>query len=354
MKKRFLLIPLILYVLLGLASCDIHEYPHGEHDVDVALNLVFDYDLPQYKIIEYTTRSREEEYPNGIYPFVTRYIVDFYIEGNKGPEPDYRFTFEGEDVEDLNRTEHVLVAPARYKILVWTDFVSKEDKTPFYDVNDMKNIAFHGDDPDVTHYTGDKYTGNEDFQDAFRGEQDLDLSAYNKNDSHVEATVDMKRPLAKFNVVATDRDELIAFWIKQMEARGIPTKDGADAVDLSLFNIRIFYNGYFPSLFNNWNDRPVSSDTGLYFDGKIRERSDGDVELAFDYVMVNGKESSINISIAIYDDQWEEISVIQGIDLPLMRSHLTTVKGKFLTNGAQSGISINPEYDGEYNVYINM
>lgn len=349
---RRLLIPIyIISALLLLAGCDIHEYPHGEHDVDVELNLDFNYDLPQYKIIDYTTKSREEEYPDGNYPFITRHTVNFYRDDDK-VTPAYSFVFTSEDVEDLHLTEHVLVAPARYEILAWTDFIDKTDGTPFYDVDDMKNITFHGDDPELTTYTGPGYTGNDDFKDAFRGEQELDLAAYNQNDMHTSVTVDMQRPLAKFNVIATDRDDLISFWLKQLEARGVDTKDGADGVDLNLFNVRIIYNGYFPSVFNNWNDRPVSSDTGMSFVGKIRELQNGDVEIAFDYVMVNGRESSVNISIAIYDDQWEEISIITGINVPVLRSHLTTIKGKFFTNGAQSGISIDPTYDGEYNVYI--
>ena len=349
--RKFWLI--LLSALLAFVSCDIHEFPEGEHDVDVALNLVFDYDLPQYKIIDYRTRGGDDALKSADYPYEVRYVVDFYREDNDTVEPDYRFTFSGSNVEDLGRTEHVLVAPARYRILAWTDFVAKETGTPFYDIVDMKNITFHGDNPDVTVYTGAGYIGNNDFRSAFRGEAPLDLSAFNQNGSKADVTVPMQRPLAKFNIIATDRDELVAFWLKQLEARGIATKDGADQVNLDLFHVRIYYNGYLPSVFNNFSNRPVSSDTGLLFEGKIKELTDGDAELAFDYVMVNGEESSVNISIAIYDDQWDEISVVSGIDVPLLRSHLTTLRGKFLTTGTQSGISINPEYDGEFNVYIN-
>lgn len=348
--RKYLVI--LILALLAVSGCDIHEYPVGEHDVDVALNLVFDYDLPQYKIIDYKTRA-DEPTAAGRYPYQARYVVDFYRDDNETVTPNYRFTFTGSNVEDLSRTEHVLVAPARYRILAWTDFVETEGSLPFYDIVDMKNITFHGDNPDVISYTGKGYKGNNDFKDAFRGEQTLDLSAFNQNGSKADVTVDMQRPLAKFNIIATDKDQLITFWLKQLEARGIETKDGTENVDLNLFNVRIFYNGYLPSVFNNFTDRPVSSDTGILFEGKFNELQSGDVELAFDYVMVNGKESSVNISIAIYDDLWEEISVIPGINIPLLRSHLTTVRGKFLTTGTQSGIAINPAYDGEINIFIN-
>ena len=350
--KKYLLI--VLCSILTLAGCDIHEFPEGEHDVDVTLNLVFKYDLPQYKIIDYRTRSGADAVKSISPDYEVRYTVDFYREDNNTAEPDYRFKFTGTDVDDLNRAEHVLVAPARYKILAWTDFVDKSTRTPFYDIVDMKNITFHGDNPDVTVFTGSSYVGNNDFKDAFRGEEPLDLSAFNQNGSHAEVTVNMERPMAKFNIIATDRDELIAFWLKQLAARGIDTKGDIETEGLDLFHVRIFYNGYLPSVFSNFGNRPVSSDTGIVFEGSIKEFEDGDAELAFDYVMVNGQESSVNISIAIYDDQWDEISVISGVDVPLLRSHLTTLRGKFLTAGTQSGISINPEYDGEFNVFINM
>ena len=349
--KKYLL--LFLCAILSLAGCDIHEYPEGEHDVDLALSLVFDYDLPQYKIIDYRTRSGEDGADAATdAPATVRYTVDFYRDDNDSAKPDYRFTFTGTDVENLARTEHVLVAPARYKILAWTDFVDKEGGAPDYDIVDMKNIAFHGDDPESTIYTGSSYIGNDDFRDAFRGEAPLDLSSFNRNGSHAEVTVSMERPMAKFNIIATDREDLLDFWHRQQAARGIETK--SDSEELALFHVRIAYNGYLPSLFNNFKNRPVSSDTGILFEGSIQELESGDAQLAFDYVMVNGQESSVNISIGIYDNNWEEISVIPGIDVPLLRSHLTTLRGKFLTAGSQSGISINPAYDGEFNVYINM
>jgi hypothetical protein len=58
------------------------------------------------------------------------------------------------------------------------------------------------------------------------------------------------------------------------------------------------------------------------------------------------------VSLSFYDENWEYISTVSNVEVPLHRSGLTTVTGKILTNGISSGISIDPTYDGEFNLIL--
>ena len=81
--------------------------------------------------------------------------------------------------------------------------------------------------------------------------------------------------------------------------------------------------------------------------------SNGEAELGFDYVFVNGSESTMVVSVEIYDGQGNIVSNFKPVDVPLIRSKLTTVKARFLTSDAMGGVSIIPDYDGEHNIEIN-
>ena len=78
----------------------------------------------------------------------------------------------------------------------------------------------------------------------------------------------------------------------------------------------------------------------------------GEACLGFDYTMVRTTESSVLVSVGLYDENGGQLSLSPGIEIPLMRSMLTIVRGRFLTVGASSGVAINPEFDGEFNVII--
>jgi hypothetical protein len=59
------------------------------------------------------------------------------------------------------------------------------------------------------------------------------------------------------------------------------------------------------------------------------------------------------VSVEIYDGQDRLVSSFKPIDVPLVRSKLTTVKARFLTSEAEGGVTIIPDYDGEHNIEIN-
>ena len=72
--------------------------------------------------------------------------------------------------------------------------------------------------------------------------------------------------------------------------------------------------------------------------------------VGFDYVIVNGIESSVSIHVALYAPDGDMISLSNAVTVPVMRGKVTTVRGKFLTLSTGGGIGIDPGFDGEFNL----
>ena len=226
----------------------------------------------------------------------------------------------------------------------WTDYVEKGSGNElFYSADDFAEVSLTS-----------LYEGAQQYRDAFRGSKDLRLAKYNYNGASTSTEIEMSRPLARYNFIATDKNQFITYWKQQLALRKLPPVRSNDApdIDLNKFKVRFMYPQYLPSAYNLFTDRPVDSKLGISFDTVMSLREDGDVDLGFDYVFVNGKESKVIVSLSIYDENWEYISTVHNVEVPLLRGHQTTIKCKFLTNGISSGVTINPEYEDEYNIYL--
>ena len=55
------------------------------------------------------------------------------------------------------------------------------------------------------------------------------------------------------------------------------------------------YQGFMPCSFNMFTNKPADSWTGVAFDSTMQRLSDTEVELGFDYVFVNGGESTVPV-----------------------------------------------------------
>lgn len=324
-----------------LTGCDVHELPHGS--ADVAVTIKFKYDLPieQWKTITLTTRNGLTERDYEIRHIVRLYP---YTGSSYSRTPAYSFIYNKDYSENPDHEITVNVAPANYRVLAWTDYVEKGSGNElFYNAEDFAEVTLTS-----------LYEGAQDRRDAFRGSEDLRLAKYNYNGASTSAEVEMSRPLARFNFIATDKLQFITYWAKQLSLKQtpMPRTYTSEDIDLTKFNVRIIYPQYLPSSYNLFTDRPVDSRLGISFDTLMHLRDDGDVDLGFDYVFVNGKESKVIVSLAIYDENWEYISTVTNVEVPLLRGHQTTIKGKFLTNGISSGVTISPDFIDDYNIFL--
>ena len=361
--------------LLCITSCAVHEWPEPT-PADVIVNLDFDTQMPQYKVLnEEGTRASHDGRDYDI-----RYTIAAYRllqDGSYAEEPFLLKVFSKDEIEELNATFRFSIDEGSYRFYVWTDFVLAGTQSDyFYNTTNFRRISLQG-----TH------EGNNDFRDAFSGSADLKVIRRGSKETPSTVTVQMRRPLAKFEFITTDLQEFITKTIEAMirkeeaeaAAKAGETKsEGGDnpeditpiesdtktdgdtktgdtktpVVDLEKYTVVFFYSGYMPNAYNMMEGKPCDSATGVKFSSAISTIDNHDARLGFDYVFVNGEESSVMVTVALYDEEGTQLSISRQIEVPIKRSMLTTVRGSFLMQNTGGGVAIDPGFEDEFNIYI--
>lgn len=338
--------------LLCITSCAVHEWPEPS-PADVIVNLDFDTQLPQYKVLnEEGTRASHDGRDYDI-----RYTLAAYRllqDGSYAEEPFLLKVFSKDEIEELNATFRFSIDEGSYRFYVWTDFVLAGTQSDyFYNTTNFRRISLQG-----TH------EGNNDFRDAFSGSADLKVIRLGSKETPSTVTVQMRRPLAKFEFITTDFQEFITKTIEAMirkeeaeaAAKEGETKSDGDTktpvVDLEKYTVVFFYSGYMPNAYNMMEGKPCDSATGVKFSSAISAIDNHDARLGFDYVFVNGEESSVMVTVALYDEEGTQLSISRQIEVPIKRSMLTTVRGSFLMQNTGGGVAIDPGFEDEFNIYI--
>ena len=74
--------------------------------------------------------------------------------------------------------------------------------------------------------------------------------------------------------------------------------------------------------------------------------------MGFDFVMVNGQKSVVTVQVGIYDKEDVQLSLSDPIEIPLKRAHHTIIRGILLMSEASGGVTISPDFDGDYNLIL--
>lgn len=344
MKKTvlFRLLRLSLLSLLSimmLASCDPHQFP----DMGVTLHLRFD---TAWTHSEYVTGTKFAARLTRAASQSTkmRYIIRFYNYSDDAASlqaSHYKeFVFYRDVTDDYDADFEITIARGRYKVLAWADFFDSPDNDGLY--HDASNFA------EITLLK--PHVGNTDRRDAFRGT--AEVKADEVTYDMAAAVVDMQRPLAKYEFVSTDLRDFTAQEAKKLAAKDA-TGSTSRAVDLSKYKVVFYYSGYMPSAYSMFTDRLVDSSTGISYEGQIKQLSDDELSLGFDYVLVNDEQTSITVRVALYNEEGTQVSLSSPINVPIWRSNHTVVRGRFLMQNTGGKIGIDPSYDGEYNLIIN-
>lgn len=334
---RYISMLVCIFGFMQLSSCDVHEFPTTPIDPEVpfVLHLNYDTNMPQYKIVGYNVETRAEGAEN--YDF--RYIVKVYGADqtlSSESEELYHFVFTKDDIENPNNSVTMKLPQGEYNFMVWSDYVLAGSDTDYlYNAQSFKNISL----------VGDVHQGSNDYRDAFSGAILAEVSLNNN-----EATVDMKRPVAKFNFIATD---IVKFVSLLEDKNGKSSEDGSQtSVNLEDFKVIFRYDGFMPNVFNLYSDEPSDAVTGVSFESRITRLNDNEVELGFDYLFANYTESIVKVSVEVYGPDNKLLSRINPVAVPVVRGKLTTVKGYLLTSSASDGVTIVPDFDGDYNYIV--
>lgn len=243
--------------------------------------------------------------------------------------------------DDATGQDRKLLLPDRlklhaleYTLMVWADYVKDEAGTDFYyDTRDLSSVACIA-----------PYTGGTDRRDCLYGTAAIDLRRHRDEwNAREQASINLVRPLAKYSIVATDVEKFLAI---------IGRKAGAD---LASYTITFSYGFYFPLGFNALTGKPARSETGVTFTLPLTLPADGQEEccIGSDFVFVNGQDSFVLLGMEIKDSAGKTVSRTTGLEVPYRRGHITTVRGPFLTNQMQGGVTIDPGFDGEIDVDLD-
>lgn len=328
MKKNFRLSVILLTLVTLMSSC-VHQWPESV-PTNVTLKFVFDRSMNPFDTLNFETKADE------LASHEVRYVVEAYrMKPTEGYYRDgaIRQVYMKSDLENLDN-EVVMTVPdeGRYHIKAWVDYVaSGSQEHLYYNPDNFSEILLH------------QHFGNNEFREAYIGSVEVDVVRYGSQVPFVEGTLQMARPVARYEFITDDLVEFI-----ERETRLL---NGVEP-DLDDYTVRIYYTGFMPSAFNMHSDRPNDSKTGVFYESRIQKISENEAKLGFDYVLANPDEASIVAAVGLYDRNGEELAATTDIHIPLRRGMLTTVKGSFLMKESSGGISINPDFDGEFNIVL--
>ncbi len=339
MKRLAKYIVCLLLLPLFTTTCAVHEWPEpAEAPLKIKLN--FRTDLPLFMEIPYSTKATEGSDYDIRYQIRAYHLSD---NGTVGETPLASFTYTVPFSENLNFEKEIQIAEGNYRFIVWCDYVKRGSIADLYhNTADFKKIYLQGE-----------HTANTDFRDAFIGEQDFNVV---RSGSWVEPEVvyvEMERPLAKFIFITTDLEEFIDRQTEEMLKNQTPGKPGdAPEIKPEDYYVVFKYPIYMAYMFDALQDKPIDSKEGVTFKSQIVPLDAKEASLGFDYYMVNGKESLAQVGLDIYNKENKLLSSVDLVNVRIVRSKHTIVKGKFLTQQASGGVTINPDFNGNHNIFI--
>lgn len=213
-------------------------------------------------------------------------------------------------------------------VVIWTDYVPAGQMEDYhYDTSDLKAVTFNPDG---------EYVAGADSRNAYAARFSTNFSA---GDTLVR-TVEMKRPFAKYRIVATDLQRY-----EQMRSVN-------DFPQLEDIEVRAAYTSYFPNSYNARENRPNDATLEQTYRSALTFVTDSIVQLAADFVWVDQMDSSVQLSLDLVDTRTgDTLSTARDLDIHYRRGCLTTLSGNFLTAGKSSGsITVDERWDGEYNI----
>ncbi len=221
-------------------------------------------------------------------------------------------------------TTKLQLSPAEYDLRIWGDYTADA-------MTDNHYVTTGGDIIRIRPKAD--YTANSDTRDAFSKAVTFTMG----NTNSVE-DIEMHRPVAKYRLVATDVQKYEQIRVQ----KGYPALE-----DLQIF---IGYEGFLPNAYSISLNKPADSDTGYSYNSALSEQEESKATIGKDYILVNGTQSSVTVTILFKDTTGKTVSGVKGVKIEYRAGQLTTVSGDFLTAELGSGVTINTDWSGDYDV----
>lgn len=341
---------LSIIIFAGISLSCVHQWPEPA-DADFVLHLSFPDEMPQGPTHDISTRTSQDEELYDV-----RYIIEVYektgVDTYNETSPYVRFTFTKDEIKELDNTFELKIMEGEYRIRTWVDYIDAETEEPrFYNADNFRYIKLFGRDENKAH------EGNNDFRDAFTGWTDVEIIRYGGNHAPVSATIQMYRPLSKIVFITTDLEDWITKVlvnrqeIKEQSGSSV-SRPQSSKVNLEDYMVKVHYPQYMPNAFNLATDRTAWSDVNVKFNSQLIKLSDTEAAMGFDYVFANENDPKVVMAVSLHTLDGTQLARSTDITVPLERGKVTTVRGSFLLEESDGGVSINPDFDGEFNIVI--
>ena len=323
--KKYLLAALVqILVLAGATSCSNSGVPCEEVSIPVTFTIHHDQEWTDtvYYPDGFMARSGKE-----VPGVKLRYCLRAYPKGKtSGKCYTYEFYHNDVSLADFNYT--LKLPMGEWDIYAWQD-METAGQEPYYDIANFAAISYIS-----------PYRGNTDHRDCFRGVASVSVPPSALSDGKVDGGIlNLDRPAGKYVFIANDYDKFVQ---EQMNKKS--------PVD----NVRVvaIYSTFMPSVFNNFTNLIADSEPGVRYEAEIEPLGNGRAMIAMDYVLLNSRESGVQVQLAMRDSDGKLVALTEVLTVPLVRGRITYVEGDFLTTSDNSGIIIDFGFDGDINIKI--
>ena len=355
MMKRISYILIMLFALLALAGCAVHQWPepkepdipqpnfmtirlHYETDFWIWKHL-YDPKLNEYPVELYPDSDFDEEHPgttavydNTMQSGLMDVRVKVYNRGNMSNcVAEYDFVREVSQGYDCD--VDIELNGGSYEVVVWSHLLETTESARYYEPTDFRSV-----------YIIDKnYIGSTDYRDGFRGRTSFEFPDKATSPDERICEVEMRRPMGKFEFVTIDLSE---FLDNETVRRNLPTR-----AKIEDYDVVISYPYYYPNGYNAIAD-DIAAGSGYRFSTRMTLTDDeNEASMGFDYVFINDiADGRVQAQVTVFDLAGNQVANSQTIMIPIRRDYHTVLRGAFLTMNSNGGVGINPDYDGDHNV----
>lgn len=218
----------------------------------------------------------------------------------------------------------IVMPQGEFDIRIWGDYAESETADYHYNTTNLKEVNI---------LPKETYWANTDTRDGFGYATTIHVGKEERSENYT-----LHRPLAKYKIVANDVEKYNEIRVK----RGYPP--------LEDLKIAVMYAGFFPAGYNVVDKTLTASSEGYRYVAGVTASDAQKATVAKDFVLVNGKESSVVVNIIFKDADGNTVSGVNGVKINYKAGYLTTISGDFLTAG-KGGVDIDTSWeDDEFNV----
>ena len=361
MKK---ILTLAFLLIISMTSC-IHQFPVAT-PADVVLTLSFDTELPYYKTVQFPGETKsaadDSSYDMDLFKqdfsdhasYDVRYMIEAYPvlgNGSVARDPEARWVFTEDDALTLDDyTVTLSINEGLYEFRVWADYVESGSSLDlYYNTSNWKE--------GIRLYTDKGHSGNTDWRDAYSGKQTIEVIRYGSFVEPVSGVIQMARPLGKYIFVTSD---LLDFTEKVLRTKADEAEKQGDTrepeFNIDDYTLTIAYTGFMPSSYSMVTDRANDSEVNVRFTSKLSQIDENHAIMGFDYVLANpvsATQTNVIMGIELRDKDGTVLASHNSVRVPLMRSQFTLIEGRFLIQESSGGVTLNPDFDGEFIVPVN-